>query len=78
MRLLIAEDEPDLAEALCALFEKNRFSAEAVHDGISALEYATAGKYDAIILDVMMPGMNGVEVLQKLRAAGKTFYRISG
>lgn len=70
MRLLIAEDEPDLAEALCALFEKNRFSAEAVHDGISALEYATAGKYDAIILDVMMPGMNGVEVLQKLRAAG--------
>ena len=70
MRLLIAEDEPDLAEALCALFEKNRFSAEAVHDGVSALEYATAGDYDAIILDVMMPGMNGVEVLQELRAAG--------
>lgn len=70
MRLLIAEDEPDLAEALCALFEKNHFSAEAVHDGISALEYAGAGEYDAIILDVMMPGMNGVEVLQKLRAAG--------
>lgn len=70
MRLLIAEDEPDLAEALCALFEKNRFSAEAVHDGVSALEYATAGDYDAIILDVMMPGINGVEVLQKLRAAG--------
>ena len=70
MRLLIAEDEPDLAEALCALFEKNHFSAEAVQDGISALEYAGAGEYDAIILDVMMPGMNGVEVLQKLRAAG--------
>lgn len=70
MRLLIAEDEPDLAEALCALFEKNHFAAEAVHDGISALEYATAGNYDAIILDVMMPGMNGVEVLQKLRTAG--------
>ena len=70
MRLLIAEDEPDLAEALCALFEKNRFSAEAVHDGVSALEYAAAGNYDAIILDVMMPGMNGVEVLRRLRAGG--------
>ncbi len=67
MRLLIAEDEPDLAEALTVLFEKNQFSADAVGDGFAAYEYASSGEYDAIILDVMMPKMNGVDVLKKLR-----------
>ena len=68
MRLLIAEDEPDLAEALTVFFEKNHFSVDAVHNGFDAYEYAASGAYDAIILDVMMPKMNGIEVLQKLRA----------
>lgn len=67
MRLLIAEDEPDLAEALTVFFEKNNFSVDAVNDGLSAYEYGVSGEYDAIILDVMMPKMNGIEVLQKLR-----------
>ncbi len=67
MRLLIAEDEPDLAEALTVLFEKNQFSADAVGDGFAAYEYASSSEYDAIILDVMMPKMNGVDVLKKLR-----------
>ncbi len=70
MRLLIAEDETDLAEALTVFFEKNHFTVDAVNDGFSAYEYAVTGKYDAIILDVMMPEMNGIEVLQKLRAEG--------
>ena len=70
MRLLIAEDEVDLAEALTVLFEKNQFTVDAVHNGFDAYEYAMADEYDAIILDVMMPKMNGVEVLQKLRAEG--------
>ena len=70
MRLLIAEDEPDLAEALTAFFEKNQFSVDAVNDGISAYEYAVNAEYDAIILDIMMPKMNGIEVLQKIRAEG--------
>lgn len=70
MRLLIAEDELDLAEALTVFFEKNQFSVDAVGDGFSAYEYASSGEYDAIILDVMMPKMNGVEVLQKLRQEG--------
>ena len=48
MRLLIAEDEPDLAEVLCAFFEKNRFSVDTVNDGFSAYEYASSGEYDAI------------------------------
>lgn len=68
MRLLIAEDELDLAEVLTFFFEKNHFSVDAVHDGQDAYDYATAGGYDAIILDVMMPKMNGIEVLQRLRA----------
>ena len=70
MRLLIAEDELDLAEALTAFFEKNQFSVDAVHDGISAYEYGCSGGYDAIILDIRMPKLNGMEVLQRLRGEG--------
>lgn len=67
MRLLIAEDELDLAEALTVFFEKNQFTVDTVNDGMSAYDYATMGEYDAIILDVMMPKMNGIEVLRHLR-----------
>lgn len=70
MRLLIAEDELDLAEALTVFFEKNQFTVDAVNDGLSAYEYACADEYDAIILDVMMPKMDGIEVLRRLRADG--------
>ena len=65
MRILIAEDEPDLAEALSVFFEKNQFSADVVNDGLSAYDYAGGGDYDAIVLDIMMPGMDGIEVLRK-------------
>ena len=70
MRLLIAEDEFDLAEALTYFFEKNRFTVDTVNDGLSAYEYAGADEYDAIILDIMMPKMDGIEVLRRLRADG--------
>ncbi len=70
MRLLIAEDERDLAEALKAFFEKNQFTADTVGDGISAYDYASTGEYDALILDIMMPKMDGVEVLKRLRREG--------
>ena len=70
MRLLIAEDELDLAEVLAVFFEKNHFAVDTVHNGADAYAYAVSGAYDAIILDVMMPKMNGIEVLQKLRAEG--------
>ena len=59
MRLLIAEDELDLAEALTVFFEKNHFSVDAVHNGFDAYEYAASGGYDGVILDVMMPEMTG-------------------
>ncbi len=68
MRILIAEDERNLAEALSVFFEKNQFSVDTVFDGQTAYDYAVSGGYDAIILDVMMPGLDGVEVLRRLRA----------
>lgn len=70
MRILIAEDEPDLAEALTVFFEKNNFSVDTVGNGFDAYEYASVGGYDAIILDIMMPKLNGIEVLRKLRDEG--------
>ena len=70
MKLLIAEDEVDLAEALAAFFEKNQFTVDAVHDGQDAYDYARAGDYDVVILDVMMPKLNGIQVLRRLREEG--------
>lgn len=70
MKLLIAEDELDLAEALTVFFEKNHFTVDAVHNGFDAYEYAVTGEYDAVILDVMMPKMDGIAVLERLRAEG--------
>ena len=70
MRLLLAEDELDLAEALTVFFEKNQFSVDAVHDGAAAYDYACTGSYDAVILDIMIPKMDGIQVLRKLREDG--------
>ena len=72
MRLLIAEDELDLAEVLTVFFERNHFAVDTVHNGADACEYGLTGAYDAIILDVMMPKMDGFAVLKKLRAEGVT------
>ena len=60
----------DLAEALTVFFERNQFVVDTVHDGASAYDYASAGEYDAIILDVMMPKLDGIQVLRKLREDG--------
>lgn len=70
MRLLVAEDEMDLAEALTVFLEKNQYTVDAVHDGNAALDYASTGEYDAIILDIMMPKMDGLQVLARLREQG--------
>ena len=72
MRLLIAEDELDLAEALTVFFEKNQFSVDTVHDGFAAYDYASTGEYDAIVLDVMMPRMDGLQLTRRLREEGHT------
>ena len=70
MKLLIAEDEQDLAEALSAFFTRSRFSVDVVHDGADAYAYAATGAYDAVILDIMMPKLDGIQVLKKLRGDG--------
>ncbi|MGN0981977.1 MAG: response regulator transcription factor [Candidatus Limivicinus sp.] len=72
MRILLAEDERSLARAIVALLEKNNYSADAVYDGEEALEYLAAGNYDAAILDIMMPKMDGLTVLRKLREGGSS------
>lgn len=70
MRILLAEDERSLSRAVIALLEKNNYSADAVYDGQKALEYLEAGNYDALILDLMMPKMDGLTVLRTLREQG--------
>lgn len=70
MRILLAEDERSLSRAVIALLEKNNYSADAVYDGAEALEYLAAENYDAVILDIMMPKMDGLTVLRKLRERG--------
>ncbi len=68
MRILYAEDERALSEAIVdVLTYKNRYSVDAVYDGRSALDYALQSSYDLIILDIMMPRLNGLEVLKELR-----------
>ena len=70
MRILLAEDEKALSKALVKLLEKNNYSVDAVYDGMEALNYLDSGDYDAAILDIMMPKMDGIEVLKTTRAAG--------
>ncbi len=70
MRILLAEDEKPLARAIVKIFEKNNYSADAVHNGEDALVYAETGNYDVLVLDVMMPRMDGITVLKTLRAHG--------
>ena len=70
MRLLIAEDEKSLSKALRVILEKNNYSVDAAYDGVEALDYLEVGQYDGVILDIMMPKMDGLTVLKKLRAKG--------
>ena len=67
MRILIAEDEVATAKALKVLLEKAKYSVDIVHNGNDAWNYISSGSYEVIVLDIMMPGMNGLEVLTKMR-----------
>ena len=72
MRLLVAEDDPKLLKSLKHIFETNNYTVDAVSDGADALAYIEAGEYDGLILDIMMPGASGIEVLKTLRQAGNS------
>lgn len=70
MRLLFAEDEVSLSKAVVTILRKNNYTVDAAYDGVEALEYLETNEYDGVVLDVMMPRMDGISVLQKLRKAG--------
>lgn len=69
MRILIVEDEVRLAETLRQLMEDQRYQVDTVYDGADGVDYGLAGQYDLIILDVMLPKVDGFQVAQRLRAA---------
>ena len=70
MRILLAEDEKALSKALVKIFEKNNYAVDAVYNGEDALMYIESGDYDAAVLDIMMPKMDGITVLKKVRSSG--------
>jgi DNA-binding response OmpR family regulator len=67
MNVLLVEDEVSLSDALTHIFRKEKYNVDAVFDGESAYEHASTGRYDIVILDVLLPKMNGFDVLRKLR-----------
>ncbi len=67
MRILVVEDEVRLAEALAQILEKEKYMVDIVHDGCDGYDYAVSGIYDAIVMDVMMPGKDGYQVVSQLR-----------
>lgn len=67
MHILLVEDERSLSRALSALLEKNHYLVDAVYDGEEALDYVSIENYDAIVMDIMMPKMDGITVLRTLR-----------
>ncbi len=70
MRLLLAEDEKSLSKAINAILEKNNFSVDVVYDGKEALEFLKCENYDGVILDIMMPKIDGISVLKEMRKSG--------
>lgn len=72
MRLLLAEDEPALSKALTAILERNNYSVDTAFDGQEALDFLESDNYDGVILDIMMPKVDGIEVLKRIREKGST------
>ena len=70
MRILLAEDEVSIARALKLMLEKNQYTVDMVHNGAEALDFISSVPYDALVLDIMMPKMDGIEVLTAARKMG--------
>ncbi len=70
MKLLVAEDNPKFLKSLVHILENGKFMVDGVDNGEDALQYAATGEYDGLVLDIMMPGKDGLEVLQELRRKG--------
>ena len=72
MRILVAEDDPKLLKSLVHIFELNNYAVDGVNNGADAYDFASSGEYDGLVLDIMMPEMDGVVLLKKLRSEGIT------
>lgn len=70
MKLLLVEDERRMAQALCEILRQEKYEVDCCYDGASGLDAAESGIYDVVILDVMLPKMNGFEIVRRLRQAG--------
>ena len=67
MRILVADDEPEMTRVLEALLTREHFSVDVVHDGQDALHYGLAQNYDCLVLDIMMPELDGMEACRRIR-----------
>lgn len=72
MRILIIEDEKELADGLEAILSRENYSVDVVGDGVSGLDYIMSNMYDLAVLDIMLPEMNGIDVLKSVRSSGNT------
>ena len=72
MRILVAEDDPKLLKSLVHIFKLNHYAVDGVNNGNDAFDFASSDEYDGLILDIMMPGMDGVTLLKELRSRGIT------
>ena len=70
MKLMLAEDEQQLSRALCAILERSGYEVDAAYDGAAALDFLLQNEYDVAVLDIMMPKLDGLEVLRTARAQG--------
>lgn len=70
MKILIVEDEREIADGICRILEKAKYQVDCVYDGISGLDYILSGIYDLVLLDVMLPKLNGFDIVKNIRAQG--------
>ena len=70
MKLLLAEDDRDISRAVATLLERSNYTVDVVYNGNDALDYLTGGDYDAAVMDIMMPGMSGLEAVRQARNQG--------
>ena len=72
MRILLVEDERHLSDAVAQILKKNNYTVDTVYNGEDGLDYSLSGVYDVILLDIMLPKMNGLDLLRSLREKDKT------
>ena len=70
MKILLAEDDRDMAKGISVFLGRNHYTVDIVDNGTDAYDYLSGGDYNMAILDIMMPGMSGIEVLKKIRKEG--------